>query len=634
MKKLLLNLLFVAAVLGSRAQSSIYSADFQGNGTSLPTGWTQSTLGTYGWKVGNNTALQSTYFPIAAHTTFACSNDDACNCNKSADTLKTLSMDFSGHAYVELAVDVYFLKVAPETGKILASTNGGTSWTVLQNLTGNNSWHTVYVGLNAYAGNSNVMLAFVYNDGAAWSYGFAIDNVNIFEPAGNDASFTSLTPATGSGTAYQTVGNTVTIGGTIMNLGANTISSITIKYSDGTTTYTDNKTGLNITAFSSYTFTHNTPFAIPSLGSHPLNAWVELTGDANHTNDTLANSVRGVPFLPQHKVVFEEATGTWCGWCPRGAVFMDSMQNVHPSDAILIAVHNADPMVVTAYDAGVGSLVSGYPSVLCNRAIVDDPSNMFPLYNEHIGDFGFADLTVTPSFNTANNVITTTVDAHAADDLNGNYRLAVVVTEDSLFGATTTWAQHNYYSFQSQNIALQGAGHNWQTSTNPVPAASMHYDHVSRSISGTFTGTAGSLPAAMMANNTYSYTFTYTKPATQRIDKMHVYALLFDVTANRILNANTGSIVTGISKTELSDYTLLVYPNPAQNNLTVDLKLNSTKDVKVSLTDITGRELTSFSQLNVSVLNHQFDVSQYAKGIYFVKISANGEMVTKKVTVE
>lgn len=68
----------------------------------------------------------------------------------------------------------------------------------------------------------------------------------------------------------------------------------------------------------------------------------------------------------------EEATGTWCTWCPRGAVFMAKMKEDYPDDFIGIAVHNQDPMTLTSYNTGLTNLpgFSGFPSVVVRRQIL------------------------------------------------------------------------------------------------------------------------------------------------------------------------------------------------------------------------------------------------------------------------
>ena len=231
-------------------------------------------------------------------------------------------------------------------------------------------------------------------------------------------------------------------------------------------------------------------------------------------------------------------------------------------------------MTVSVYDAGVSAAIPGYPSVLVDRKVIDDPSNVFVQYANHIGDFGFASLTMPCSYNMNTRVLTGSASCTMATGLSGNYNLAMVVTEDNVTGVGSTWDQHDYYSFQSQNLPLQGAGHNWQTEPNPVPAATMKYNHVARSISGGYTGTAGSLPGTLVDGQTYIHTFTYTVPATQNIVYMHAYLLLIDATSGQILNAGKGSIVLGVNENHPNIADINVYPNPMNDNATVSISFN------------------------------------------------------------
>jgi hypothetical protein len=87
-------------------------------------------------------------------------------------------------------------------------------------------------------------------------------------------------------------------------------------------------------------------------------------------------------------VVYEEATGTWCGWCVRGHIGLKDMEHYHPDGSwIGIAVHNADPMVLAAYDTALASFISGYPSGAINRNPAEvDPglSSIEPAYQDEL----------------------------------------------------------------------------------------------------------------------------------------------------------------------------------------------------------------------------------------------------------
>src|SRR5688572_19120841 len=109
MKKLLLASALVGCLGLLNAQTTFLNEDFESG--SMPGSWTQVTLATDGgWLVGNNTTLQSQYWPIPAHTVMAATNDDGCDCDKSNDLLKTASLNLSTAAMVHLATDIYFIE--------------------------------------------------------------------------------------------------------------------------------------------------------------------------------------------------------------------------------------------------------------------------------------------------------------------------------------------------------------------------------------------------------------------------------------------------------------------------------------------------------------------------------------------
>lgn len=51
---------------------------------------------------------------------------------------------------------------------------------------------------------------------------------------------------------------------------------------------------------------------------------------------------------PKKRVVFEDVTGLWCQYCPRGIAIMEYMERIHPDDFIGISIHD-DAMRTNAY---------------------------------------------------------------------------------------------------------------------------------------------------------------------------------------------------------------------------------------------------------------------------------------------
>ncbi|MFN0200375.1 MAG: T9SS type A sorting domain-containing protein [Bacteroidia bacterium] len=438
---------------------------------------------------------------------------------------------------------------------------------------------------------------------------------------------------------YIVVGNNATITGTISNFGSAVLNDINLKYRTNGTTYTNALTNLNIAPYATYNFTHTQPLNIPSAGGYFTEVWLEAAGDVNNADDTLSLDIQGLAFLPTKRVVFEEGTGTWCGWCPRGAVFMDSLHIVHPNTSVLIAVHNGDPMVVTAYDAGIGGLIGGYPSGVVDRHINDtDPSDFFDNYDTQIQEMPPVDVTVTPTYDAASSTVSIVVSGHFAAALDGDYRFNAVVTEDDVKGTTNDWAQTNYYSSSSQNIALVGAGHNWQTSPNPVPAASMEYDDVARAILGTFGGQTGSLPTTIAANSVHSYTFTYPVPANVNGEKLNFIGWVQKGgNTGRILNANQAkSPVTSVQAMQTADFSAKVFPNPmTTTNGNLELMLEKATDLTINVLDVAGRVVKTEKIQAPSGQNlYNLDFRGLSSGIYHLNIQSEKGSVNTKVVVK
>ena len=227
-------------------------------------------------------------------------------------------------------------------------------------------------------------------------------------------SSVGLISQAGAPIKFAVQGTQVMIGGSIVNQSIETITTITIYYSDGTNTYSDNQS-VSIAPGATYNYTHGTPYTMPAVGDYQVTSWVALNGDPNQETNHVTSSAKSVLFTPFKKVTFEEETGTWCGWCVRGFIWMDSMYNAYPNTTELIAVHNGDPMANATYNAGATNTTyypsfTGFPSLEIDRVAVDDPGNIFLDYSNMVGNYGLADIGVSATLN--GNVATIVTTSH------------------------------------------------------------------------------------------------------------------------------------------------------------------------------------------------------------------------------
>ncbi len=111
------------------------------------------------------------------------------------------------------------------------------------------------------------------------------------------------------------------ITGTIQNLGANTLSSFDIVWTDGTITKTHTVQN-NLASGATYDFVHPDAPTVAAGQTSTIEVSVEVAGDANMNNNTLSADVEGFVVVPYKAVVGEEATGRgvdgvhaeWLAW--------------------------------------------------------------------------------------------------------------------------------------------------------------------------------------------------------------------------------------------------------------------------------------------------------------------------------
>ena len=435
---------------------------------------------------------------------------------------------------------------------------------------------------------------------------------------------------------YVLVPGTSTLTGEIQNLGANTISNVDVKYEVNGIVYTSTLSNINLTSGNVYAFTHNTPINVTVANPYPTKVWVDLANDADRTDDTLNTMVTGLSYLPEKRVLIEEATGTWCGYCPRGAVYTEQIDTVHQDYAIVVAVHNSDPMANAAYDAGIGTLIGGYPSGCVDRKSNDvDPTDFEATYQDRINDVSPADVGIGATYNAVTRQVDINVSTTFAANLTSDFRLNAVIVEDDVTGTTAGYNQTNYYSGAA--TALIGAGLNWQTAPDPVPAASMHYNFVGRDILGGFDGQPGSLPSSVSASTTYYYTFNYTLPATWDETKIRVIGMLQDASTGHVLNSIRSPYLatTGLSTLNADNFSMTLFPNPADAFTQLEVSLTKSTNYTIEMTDVLGKVVYG-QNFNGSTGKNiiSLPVSRLNSGIYLVKVNVEGNVLTTRLMVK
>lgn len=443
----------------------------------------------------------------------------------------------------------------------------------------------------------------------------------------------------------EIAGQTATPVVKIVNGGSTAITSMKVDLTYNGTTQTQNVTGVNIATAGIYNVTLPSTTLIAGLQNATALVY-NVNGGANDDvtgDDTMIEGVDPVVPAPGKMVVGEEATGTWCQWCPRGAVFMDMFETKYGDFWAGIAVHNGDPMTVADYDAGIGNLIGGYPSALVDRLGDVDPSGMSPDFFTRLQTPPAATIINGANWDATSRVLDVSVKYSFVQSVTGSYKSLCVLTEDAVTGTGSGYNQSNAYAGGGNGV-MGG----FESLPSPVPAAQMVYDHVARAIAPAFGGFAGILPTSITSGDIDIVNYSFTLPSTWDENEIKIIGMLLDPTG-KIDNAGSATITeavangyepglnAGISQDfpNSLDGIVKIAPNPAHDATHVIFNLKSSSTVSIDLIDINGKTLRSGSFENVigaQEILMQTDALQ--AGIYLVKIAINGETTTMRLVVE
>ena len=429
----------------------------------------------------------------------------------------------------------------------------------------------------------------------------------------------------------------------VVNAGTTAITSFDVNLTYNGATLTENVTGVNIASlgnttvnFSNLTLVTGSNMAIATISN------VNGGTDDVSTDDVSQLTINPIVPAAGKVVVGEEGTGTWCQWCPRGAVYMDRFANDFGPFWAGIAVHNGDPMVVNSYDQGMN--FSGYPSAKVDRVGAGiDPSAMQTPFLTRLQTAPTALIQVGALFDANTGELKISGDFNFQVAATNGYKAVFVLTEDGVTGGTG-YAQSNAYA-GGGNGPMGG----YELLPSPVPASQMVYDHVARAIEPSFSGFAGSFPATIPAMSTHAVNHTIMIPSTWDADSIHIVVML--VAPNgQIDNAGQASIATAVSNgyvvgtatsgvglTEINhiDATFKMYPNPATTQVALTFNLKSESDVAVRVIDMAGKVLASraYDSMNGSS-SINYNTSDLKPGIYMVEVTINGERLTRQLVIK
>lgn len=436
-----------------------------------------------------------------------------------------------------------------------------------------------------------------------------------------------------------------TIEGTVHNVGTDTVTTLAITWNDGSGPVSENL-NVNIAPNSIYSFTCTNQWNAQASPQTLLTLTATTPADANPLNNSYQKPVSVLATVPTKHVVVEERTGTWCGWCPRGAVGMAYLEQ--EPEFIGVAVHSNDPMEVQNYNFLIGTYMDGggFPGAMFDR----DNESGFNGITSLFAEFNKRKAYAVPcevknlalSIDSSTNEINISGETEWFGNIRGDYRLSCIIVEDDVIETTSRWFQANAYAGggngPQQFPGNVNNGFDFTTAQNPAnPTGFGGYDHVARYLSsGDLLGDVNSLPTGEIPMGTYAYTFApIPASVVSNMTKAQAVVMVVDKYTGDILNAKKIPLISSTtSMNALQDKVdWEVFPNPAQDLVQVSFETKKPlSTVNIVLNDTHGKEVVRVTSIgnNGKVT---LPTEQLGDGIYLVRLISDGQTIAIKKLV-
>lgn len=275
---------------------------------------------------------------------------------------------------------------------------------------------------------------------------------------------------------------------------------------------------------------------LPDGMSMTYKIWVEAEGKRYDTQATVSSHY--------NKVVAEELTGTWCGWCIRGIVTLEEMKKRYPETFIGVAVHSGDFLENTDYAEYIENISAstGFPhSITCrDRSAAGDPDRI-PVFYERKANAdikGYVELELSSE---NDEYLAKSIVIMNENITDGRFRMSYVIVENDVYEEENpNYKQSNYYS-GGENGPMGGY------ENLPEYLINYHFNDVGRGIIGDVAGIAESLPKTMDVGEKYTHEIGFTLPdGILNPDNVYIVALLIDSKSGNIVNADMKKLTAGM----------------------------------------------------------------------------------------
>lgn len=467
----------------------------------------------------------------------------------------------------------------------------------------------------------------------------------------------------------------------VMNYGATSISSGTFNYSvDGGAAISSAFTSTLPPSGGVGALSGTTKYVAQNSdagSTKTIKIWISGINGGSLSTDTLTTTIFNNKGLSGTKrVLVEEGSGAWCGWCPDGHFRMHDI--LAASDKVVGVIHhNSDGMTTTEGNTINSAFATNYPYGVVDRvkfADQEEPGMNRGDWANKVTERLNAPTPVNVSivdrvYNESTRTISFKVKANFVDYTTGDIRLNAYIVENNVRGpkisaTSTTWTQLNYMSAAGDN------GNTNYQELKDLPKYMVGYKHqhaVRKVLSGAW-GNASVIPTVAAENAEYTQSYTWTIPAENNISfdaadgnindeyrltvsglaginkhydmKIVGFVSVFnsDLNKHEVLNVIEVPLAWNVGVNEEATNQTMpasIYPNPTNGITTVSFTTSLSSKVEITIVDITGKKVMDVNNGLFAKGEHTiyFDASSLNNGIYFLSVKGENETAVKRLVI-
>lgn len=333
--------------------------------------------------------------------------------------------------------------------------------------------------------------------------------------------------------------------------------------------------------------------------------------------------------LPHNKnAVIEEFTAVRCYFCPSGHALLDSIIDENPGRIIPVAMYPSNVTgTLTLPYAGSPDLRKTFVNEFFTIPFVHDSIRFFPgafinrrqwkplkreqsreTWRQHtdtiLSEMSPLNIGIASVYEQSSSILAVDVEVYVTDTVNSVCTLYVMLTEDSL-------------------VAEQLNG-----------GVNYKHDHVFRESLTAQWGDTLFLQANKGALFTKHYVFDNTAPQ-YLMQNSHIVAYVRNASNEEIITGAiiaNDNIIVSTNGNETAETNIQLFPNPSDGIITLSFDKIIEKPIAVEIYNVSG--ILCYSGQIVDEMKQQLDLSNFTKGMYFVRIKTMNNIFTKKLIID